>query len=71
MIVLIDDGASSGFELTNNVGPHNDYGVFGRCRIRNNALAAYFPGALSGVMRSAEAAASLYPPDNFFPIWRP
>ena len=68
MFVLIDAGASSGFEFTNNVGPHNQYGVFGSGAGSGvGALAAYFPDAVFTRNALGGGPASLYPPGNFFP----
>src|SRR5881409_364653 len=47
--VLIGDGAypNTGFVFTNNISPHNMYGVFGSGRASgNSSLAAYWPGAV-------------------------
>jgi hypothetical protein len=68
LIVLADGSPISNFTLTNNVAPHNQYGIFGSgAGYGNSALAAYFPNAI--VRRNAIGGAnpSLYPPDNFYP----
>ncbi len=36
VVVLVDDGQSYGFEFTNNVTPHNIYGIFGEWRRHRN-----------------------------------
>jgi hypothetical protein len=68
MMVLADGDPISGFTLTNNIAPHNEYAIFGSgAGYGNSALAAYFPNAV--VRRNAIGGAnpSLYPPDNFYP----
>lgn len=68
MLVLVDDGACSGFELTNNVARHNEYGIFGSgAGVGNSALTAYFPGAIVRRNALGGGPASLYPADNLFP----
>lgn len=68
LMVLADGDPIPSFVLTNNIAPHNQYGIFGSgAGFGNNALAAYFPDAI--VRRNAIGGAnpSLYPPDNFYP----
>ena len=68
MFVLADGDPIPSFVLTNNIAPHNQYGIFGSgAGFGNSALAAYFPDAI--VRRNAIGGAnpSLYPPDNFYP----
>jgi Carbohydrate binding module (family 6) len=68
MVTIVDDGLVWGFEFTNNVAPHNDYGIFGSgAGSGYGAISAYFPDGV--VVRNALGGgpASLYPPDNFFP----
>jgi carbohydrate binding protein with CBM6 domain len=68
MVVLIDDGASSGFVFTNNVAPHNTFGVFGSgAGVGSQALATYFPDAVFRRNALGGGPAAAYPPDNFFP----
>jgi len=46
LIVLADGDPIPSFVLTNNIAPHNQYGIFGSgAGFGNNALAAYFPNA--------------------------
>ncbi len=69
--------ANQGFVFTDNVVPHNAYGVFGSgVGVGNPALAKYFPGviftnnALAGPWpTSGGATTAMYSnyPDNFFP----
>jgi hypothetical protein len=67
-LVLIDAGASGGFEFTNNLAPHNAYGIFGSgAGIGNQAIAAYFPGAIVTRNALGGGPASMYPPGNLFP----
>jgi hypothetical protein len=68
IIVLADGAPIPRFILTNNVAPHNEYGIFGSgAGMGLGALATYFPDAI--VRRNAIGGAnpSLYPPDNFYP----
>jgi len=68
MVVLVDDGEVPGFVFTNNVLPHNTYGIFGSSAgIGNGAIAMYFPDAVVRRNAFAGGPASMYPPDNFFP----
>lgn len=67
MIVLVDDGESTGFTFTNNIAPQNEYGIFGSGAGIGNALTVYFPGSVVRRNALGGAAASLYPPDNLFP----
>ena len=67
--VLIDDGASSGFVFTNNVAPHNEYGLWGSGAGSGVAcINTYFPDGI--VRRNAWGGVPsyrIYPPDNFLP----
>jgi len=68
MIVVSDDSVSSGFRFTNNLAPHNTYGVFGSgAGMGTSALNAYFPNYLVRRNALGGGPASLYPSDNFFP----
>ena len=68
MVVIIDDGASPGFQFTNNLAPHNDYGIFGSgAGIGSSAIAAYFPESVVRRNALGGGPAALYPADNFFP----
>jgi hypothetical protein len=68
MVVLVDDGESPGFVFTNNLLPHNTYGIFGSgAGTGIGALTAYFPDAVVRRNAFGGGPASLYPPDNFFP----
>ena len=68
MVMLADNGATSGFEFTNNVARHNDFGFFGSgAGTGSSALAAYFPDAVFRRNALGGGPASQYPPDNLFP----
>ena len=67
MIVLVDDGASTGFTFTNNSAPHNEYGIFGSGAGIGNALTVYFPNSVVRRNAFGGGPASLYPADNLFP----
>ena len=67
MVVLVDDGAVEAFRFTNNVMPHNTYGLFGSgAGMGNGAIAAYFPGGIVTRNAFGGGVASLYPADNLF-----
>jgi hypothetical protein len=68
MLVLVDDGVSSGLTFTNNLAPHNEYGFYGSSvGVGSAALAAYFPDAVFRRNALGGGTASRYPADNFFP----
>jgi hypothetical protein len=68
MVVLADDGSSSGFEFTNNAAPHNTYGIFGSgAGTGTAALETYFPGAVVRRNALGGGPAAMYPADNLFP----
>jgi len=59
---------SAGFSFTNNIAPHNSYGVFGDgVGSGNIALSTYFPGAIFRRNVIPGASPSSYPADNFYP----
>ncbi len=68
-VITAEGQAHSGFVYTNNLTPHNQYGVGGANTYGNPllTLATYFPGAkfLKNILIGGPA--KLYPPDNFFP----
>ncbi|MFY9555359.1 MAG: PKD domain-containing protein, partial [Blastocatellia bacterium] len=67
-IVTADGDPHSGFVFTNNITPHNDYGVMGSGRsIGNDSLGYYFPGYSFSKNVVIGGPASLYPVGNFFP----
>jgi hypothetical protein len=56
------------FTYSNNITPHNDYGMFGTgAGVGNPALSTYFPGAIIKKNVIIGGNAIQYPPDNFFP----
>ena len=68
IMVLVDDGVISGFELTNNTAAHNTYGIFGSgAGMGNGALAAYFTTPVVRRNALGGGPAGSYPADNFFP----
>ena len=68
IFVLADGAPITNFVLTNNVAPHNEYGIFGSgAGMGNGAIAKYFPSAIIRRNAIGGANASIYPPDNFYP----
>jgi hypothetical protein len=68
--VIATEGAPHlGFVYTNNLTPHNEYGVGGSNTYGQplQTLATYFPGALFSRDLLMGGAAQRYPPHNFFP----
>jgi hypothetical protein len=67
--LLVADGPPSpGLVFTNNISPHNDYGIFGSGQSPGNkSIETYFPGStfLKNVIPGAPEAN--YPADNFYP----
>lgn len=68
-VIAADGEAHAGFVYTNNVTPHNEYGIGGSDTYGNPVLtlSTYFPGALfvrNALMGGNELK---YPADNFFP----
>ncbi|HEX8174223.1 MAG TPA: Calx-beta domain-containing protein [Pyrinomonadaceae bacterium] len=69
-LIQVSGGASKRFVFTNNIAPHNDYGVKGDDKgSGDSTLNYYFPGAIFLRNLIAGAPASLYQqhPDNFYP----
>ena len=57
-----------GFRFTNNIVPHNAYGIFGSSAgYGAAAISAYFPDAVFASNVLAGGPASRYPAGNFFP----
>jgi hypothetical protein len=68
MIVLADGAPIPGFTMTNNVAPHNAYGIFGSgYGFGNRAIAYYFPDSVIRRNAIGGANASVYPADNYYP----
>ena len=66
----VTGGPVTGFIFTNNLLPHNAYGIFGSGQAYGNGTLAYYaPGAVvqRNVMASDRSMASRYPIDNQFP----
>lgn len=58
---------NSGFVFTNNVAPHNEYGVMGDAvGMGNTALEKFFPNCLFKRNLLAGGRSAIYPADNFF-----
>jgi hypothetical protein len=67
-IIIGHGAANEGFVFTNNLIPHNEYGVIGDGTGPGNAtLSKYFPNATFKKNAIAGGRASLYPADNHFP----
>jgi hypothetical protein len=57
-----------GFRFTNNMSPHNAYGIFGNSvGVGTRAIEAYFPDSVIRANVLAGGQASRYPAGNFFP----
>jgi hypothetical protein len=68
MVVLADYGPSYGFQFTNNVAPHNEYGIFGSgAGFGTSAINAYFPDSIVRRNALGGGPGSRYPGDNLFP----
>ena len=60
--------ANVGFVFTNNLAPHNEYGVIGESSsVGNLSIEKFFPGRVFRKNVIAGGRSSLYPPENFFP----
>lgn len=67
-IVLGDGAPDTGFVFSNNIAPHNEYGIIGSgFGVGHPTLERYFPGAVVRRNVMAGGPAELYPSDNFFP----
>lgn len=63
-----DGGAHSGFVFSNNIAPHNAFGIIGSgFGIGLPTLERYFPGAIVRRNVLIGGVPGQYPPDNFFP----
>src|SRR5262245_7672227 len=68
-IIVADGAPSSGFVFSNNIAPHNEYGVLGSGKgVGVSALNYYFPGAIfqKNVIVGIPQGVG-YPADNFTP----
>ncbi|HYH84250.1 MAG TPA: hypothetical protein VEX60_02140 [Pyrinomonadaceae bacterium] len=67
-VLTIYGPASEGLVFTNNLLPHNSYGLIGQDRASGtDTLRAYAPGAIVRRNLIAGADARAYPSDNFYP----
>ena len=67
-VVMADGSADSGFVFTNNIAPHNAYGVTGTgTGSGTNTLNTYFPGYVFLKNVLPGGTVSLYPTNNYFP----
>ncbi|HEX5736714.1 MAG TPA: PKD domain-containing protein [Blastocatellia bacterium] len=67
-IVTADGAPHTGFVYTNNLTPHNDYGVIGGgFGIGNSTLVQCFPSAIFSKNVIVAGPSSVYPAGNFFP----
>jgi PKD repeat protein len=67
-IISTDGQQHTGFVYTNNLTPHNNYGIIGSgYGYGTSTLNAYFPGYVFAKNILAGGPGSLYPAGNFFP----
>lgn len=67
-LVFTDGRADEGFIYTNNIAPHNRYGVIGTDKgAGQSTISTYFPGAKFKRNVLVGASPGSYPSDNFFP----
>jgi hypothetical protein len=67
-IVQVSGPPITGFVFTNNVAPHNSYGIIGEAMgPGTQTINAFFPGAVVRRNAIADGDPALYPADNFFP----
>jgi hypothetical protein len=67
-IISADSGPTPHFFFTNNINPHNDYGIFGSDHgVGNDSIGVFFPGGVVTADVMAGGDASNYPAGNFFP----
>jgi hypothetical protein len=70
MLLAADGTPSPGLVFTNNIAPHNTYGIKGSGTATGNAtINRFLPGAkvTNNVMVGGAKYANSYPPGNFFP----
>jgi hypothetical protein len=66
-IITADGAPSTGFVYTNNIAPHNSYGVIGSGRgVGNDSLIYYFPACQFAKNLLMSGPANAYPAGNFF-----
>lgn len=67
-IVFSDGRPHSGFVYSDNIAPHNAYGIIGtNTGVGNGTLEVYFPGIVMRNNVLIGAPASAYPAGNYFP----
>jgi hypothetical protein len=67
-VIIADGRPHTDFVFTNNLTPHNDYGVVGSgTGVGTPSLNAYFPGFVFARNVLVGGVASNYPSNNFFP----
>ena len=67
-IVTADGSPHTGFVYTNNLTPHNDYGIMGSGRgVGSSTLGYYFPSVVFSKNVLVAGSSSVYPAGNFFP----
>ena len=67
-IITAYGSPNRGFVFTNNIAPHNEYGVMGdNSSVGNSTLDKYFPGGVFRKNVIAGGRNSSYPAENFFP----
>ena len=67
-VITADGRPHTGFVFTNNIAPHNLYGVIGTNHgPGNDTIGVYFPGIDFRRNVIPGASASVYPGDNFYP----
>lgn len=67
-IIVADGAANTNFVFTNNIAPHNLYGIFGSGSSPGNpTISTYFPGSVFRRNIIPGAHPPSYPPDNFYP----
>ena len=67
-VITADGAASAGFVFTNNLAPHNDYGVIGsNYGVGASTLNYYFPACVFSRNVLIAGPAAAYPATNFFP----
>ena len=67
-IVTADGSPHTGFVYTNNLTPHNDYGILGSgFGVGNSTLNYYFPSSVFSKNVLVAGPSSSYPAGNFFP----
>lgn len=67
-VIVADGAAHTNFVFTNNIAPHNAYGIFGSGSSSGNAtINTYFPGSVFRRNIIVEANPAFYPADNYYP----